>query len=78
VICWFFILPVCVATGDIGGLMGIFLGASLLSLVELMEFFLLLLKPGNKLKTEEAPVVENGAILHEAGAAAKTKKNAFE
>ncbi|XP_056009450.1 acid-sensing ion channel 1B-like [Ostrea edulis] len=43
---------------DIGGLMGIFLGASLLSLVELLEFFILLLRPRNKLKTAEAPAVE--------------------
>jgi hypothetical protein len=61
--CCLHVLPLYVATGDIGGLMGIFLGASLLSLVELLEFFLLLLQPRNKLKTVEEPPVQKGTML---------------
>lgn len=37
--------------GNIGGLMGIFLGASLLSVVELMEFLVLTLMPRSRLGT---------------------------
>jgi hypothetical protein len=49
--CCFHVLLWYLALGNIGGLMGIFLGASLLSLIELVEFFILLLKSENKLKT---------------------------
>ncbi|XP_061184361.1 acid-sensing ion channel 1B-like [Saccostrea echinata] len=49
---------------NIGGLMGIFLGASLLSVVELVEFFLLILSHRNKLETVNHGVsrVENGNV----------------
>lgn len=68
----------CVDAGDIGGLMGIFLGASLLSLVELLEFFILLLRPRNKLKTVEVPALENGAMSHEAGDGTETHSSVLK
>lgn len=48
--------------GNIGGLMGIFLGASLLSVVELMEFLVLTLMPRSKLKTGDVSDAENGTV----------------
>lgn len=48
--------------GNIGGLMGIFLGASLLSVVELMEFLVLALMPRSKLKTGDVSDAENGTV----------------
>lgn len=44
--------------------MGIFLGASLLSVVELMEFLILSLRPRNKLKTGDVSDAENGTVTH--------------
>lgn len=48
--------------GNIGGLMGIFLGASLLSVVELMEFLVLTLMPRSRLKTGDVSDAENGTV----------------
>lgn len=48
--------------GNIGGLMGIFLGASLLSVVELMEFLVLALMPRSRLKTGDVSDAENGTV----------------
>jgi hypothetical protein len=45
--------------------MGIFLGASLLSLVELVEFCVLLLKSDKNLQNTETPPVQKGTMsLH--------------
>lgn len=44
--------------------MGIFLGASLLSMVELMEFLILSLRPRNKLETGDVSSTENGTVTN--------------
>lgn len=44
--------------------MGIFLGASLLSMVELMEFLILSLRPRNKLETGDVSFTENGTVTN--------------
>lgn len=44
--------------------MGIFLGASLLSMVELMEFLILSLRPRNKLKTGDVSSTGNGTVTN--------------
>lgn len=66
---------ICMSVGNIGGLMGIFLGASLLSLVELVEFFVLCLSPRNKLVTNEISVAENGMATHPRQTTESIKKN---
>lgn len=44
--------------------MGIFLGASLLSMVELMEFLILSPRPRNKLKTGDVSSTGNGTVTN--------------
>lgn len=66
---------ICMSVGNIGGLMGIFLGASLLSLVELVEFFVLCLSPRNKLVSNEISVAENGMATHPRQTTEDIKKN---
>lgn len=49
--------------GNIGGLMGIFLGVSLLLVVELMEFLVFVLMLWSKFKIGDVFDVENGIVI---------------